>query len=169
MQSVAALFAQHVRRDGLRFAEADADGDNVLTFDEFLSMQPKTVRQEHSEEEVRAWFDAVDLDGSGTLSVNEFFLWTLQKEAMKDMKGMRAIFQSHDKNSSGCLDMGEFQRVCDELGFGAVAHDSVKEGFQRRPGVGTLRVRWWCPVESTTVRVASVVLYQCSYVLVHVL
>ena len=30
MQSVAALFAQHVRRDGLRFAEADADGDNVL-------------------------------------------------------------------------------------------------------------------------------------------
>ena len=32
MQSVAALFAQHVRRDGLRFAEADADGDNVLTF-----------------------------------------------------------------------------------------------------------------------------------------
>ena len=67
---------------------------NVLTFDEFLSMQPKTVRQEHSEEEVRAWFDAVDLDGSGTLSVNEFFLWTLQKEAMKDMKGMRAIFQS---------------------------------------------------------------------------
>ena len=38
MQSVAALFAQHVRRDGLRFAEADADGDNVLTFDEFLSM-----------------------------------------------------------------------------------------------------------------------------------
>ena len=113
MQSVAALFAQHVRRDGLRFAEADADGDNVLTFDEFLSMQPKTVRQEHSEEEVPP-------------------------------RGRRTL-------------------------RGVEVEASVKEGFQRRPGVVTLRVRWWCPVESTTVRVASVVLYryQCSYVLVH--
>ena len=104
MQSVAALFAQHVRRDGLRFAEADADGDNVLTFDEFLSMQPKTVRQEHSD----------------------------------PPRGRRTL-------------------------RGVEVEASVKEGFQRRPGVVTLRVRWWCPVESTTVRVASVVQYQCSY------
>ena len=64
MQSVVSSFTQSVQRDALRFAEADANGDNELTFDEFLDMQPEQVMLAHSEDEIRGWFHAADLDGN---------------------------------------------------------------------------------------------------------
>ena len=38
-----------LHRDALRFAEADSDGNNELTFKEFLLMQPRAVRDRYDE------------------------------------------------------------------------------------------------------------------------
>ena len=64
-------FSQQVQRDALRFAEADIDGNNVLDWDEFLSMQPARVRETHSVEEIRSWFEAADLGGNNGVTIND--------------------------------------------------------------------------------------------------
>ena len=45
--------------------EADVDGNQLLDFDEFLALQPAEVRDKHSVESIREWFDTADADGSG--------------------------------------------------------------------------------------------------------
>ena len=62
----------------LRFSDADADGNMRLDFDEFHAMLPVEVRDEFDSAQLRAWFDAADLDGSGELSMSEYFVWTLR-------------------------------------------------------------------------------------------
>ena len=122
---VAASFQQHVQRDAMRFYEADAKGnsDHKLDFKEFLVMQPPAIKKSHTEAEIRGWFDAADTDGDGAVSINEFFVWTLQKEALNGMDGLRSLFECYDKDGTGCIDMHEFQRICDDLGFGGAAHE----------------------------------------------
>ena len=95
---VAASFQQHVQRDAMRFYEADAKGnsDHKLDFKEFLVMQPPAIKKSHTEAEIRGWFDAADTDGDGAVSINEFFVWTLQKEALNGMDGLRSLFECYD-------------------------------------------------------------------------
>ena len=66
-----------------RFADHDQDGNLSLDFEEFYAMQPKNIRDSHSSEAIRAWFDAADTDGNGTLSIDEFFVWSLSNAATK--------------------------------------------------------------------------------------
>ena len=68
------------KEDVMRFAEVD-DGDQELDFEEFLAMMPRLIRKTHSTEEIRVWFDSADVDGSGLLSINEYFKWTLAMNA----------------------------------------------------------------------------------------
>ena len=143
---VAASFQQHVQRDAMRFYEADAKGnsDHKLDFKEFLVMQPPAIKKSHTEAEIRGWFDAADTDGDGAVSINEFFVWTLQKEALNGMDGLRSLFECYDKDGTGCIDMHEFRRICDDLGFGGAAHEifmgstlqssSIRIGREREEG-----------------------------------
>ena len=66
-----------MRRNAARFSEYDADGNQSLDWEEFYAMQPRRIRQEHSAAEIRKWFDAADSNGDGTMSINEFFAWSL--------------------------------------------------------------------------------------------
>lgn len=45
------------------------------------------------------------------------------QEALKGMDGLRALFQEYDKDGTGSIDMHEFQRITDDLGFGGAAHE----------------------------------------------
>ena len=47
------------------FRAADADGDQMLDFDEFVSMLPERSRARHTREQMRDWFDTMDVDQSG--------------------------------------------------------------------------------------------------------
>ena len=55
----------------------------------------------------------------GTVDVNEFFRWTLTR----NLKGLEEIFRRYDDDGVGNLDLIEFSRVADDMGFGAVAHE----------------------------------------------
>ena len=58
-----------------RFADADQDFDQKLSFAEFLMMMPPRLRDQFSDEEFRVWFDQVDIgEGSGYLTIEEYFL-----------------------------------------------------------------------------------------------
>ena len=107
-----------------RFADVDADGNQQLDFDEFYALMPEKVRSDIGTGLIREWFDAADADHSGELSISEYFLWSMQNATEKHGGGvLRAIFSKYDPDASGRLDMYEFQRVCDDAGFGLVAHN----------------------------------------------
>ena len=57
----------------------DLDGDQKLDYDEFYTMQPASMRERFSPQTIREWFEEADADGSGHVSLNEFFLWSLRK------------------------------------------------------------------------------------------
>ena len=88
-------------------------------------MHAAIIRDGQSEEEVRRWFHAADADGNGEVSINEFFVFSLTREATRT-KGsgqdcIRAIFQQYDVDGTGHLDKAEFRKVAEDLGFGAMA------------------------------------------------
>ena len=62
------------KSDFTRFAEADADGNQRLDFEEFYSMQSQYIRDNFSSTDIRSWFDAADDDGdverSGVRRIN---------------------------------------------------------------------------------------------------
>ena len=105
-----------------RFADADHSSDQLIDFDEFKEMLPAKLKKQFSAEQVRAWFDAADRDGSGEISIGEYFLWTLHNTA--ELHGpdvLALIFGKYDPDNSGQIELDEFQSACDDLGFGLVA------------------------------------------------
>ena len=129
MKSQSSKLALSLQRDALRFAEADADGNMDLSFEEFVNMQPHKVRETHGEAVLREWFDAADTDHSGTVSINEFLIWSLAKEQARsgDDSGLRAMFSVYDKDGSGTVDSREFAKICDDIGFGSAASDIFQD------------------------------------------
>ena len=87
-------------------------------------MQPCILREKFAAADIRTWFDLADTNGDGTLSVNEFFTWSLGK-AQQQVGGcaLQAAFERYDRDGTGRLDSMEFATACADLGFGPMARD----------------------------------------------
>ena len=73
-------------------------------------------------------FERCDLDGSGTISLDEFFMFLLGYVQSQTGVGLDAIFRRYDqKGTDGTLDAAEFQHAAEDLGFGAISHDLFAE------------------------------------------
>ena len=82
-----------------------------LDWEEFYSMQPKKIRDTHEAAAIRQWFDAADTDKSGSLSIDEFFLWSLGNAAvMFGARALTGVFERYDTNRTGMLDASEARR-----------------------------------------------------------
>jgi len=122
-----------------RFAEVDIDGDLRLDFEEFFSLLPRRVRDGHGMDTVREWFRAADSDCNGSLSINEFFVWSIA-EGHKHSAGAHsplyeafARFDASQRSSqyAGSLDYIEFENLCTSVGFGPHTYEifhSLDEG-----------------------------------------
>ena len=99
-------------------------GNQQLDFEEFYAMQPRKIRDEYTTEDIREWFVAADLDGNGTICINEFFRWSLLNAAQKHGdEALKASFRQYDTDATGQLDALEFESVCRDMGFESVAYD----------------------------------------------
>ena len=114
-----------IRESSLAFLEADTNHDEQLSWDEFLkavAMPPDAPEAEV--ERLREVFDAADIDGSGFLSRDEYFLWSLTIAAEFNGRcGLESIFEKYDQSGDGLLDAAEFAAAIEDIGFGDVAHD----------------------------------------------
>ena len=72
-------------------------------------------------------FDQIDRDGNGTVSIDEFFIWSLGFISSHTGSGLEAIFRKYDKDGGGVLDPAEFDMVAEDLGFGGISNDLFVE------------------------------------------
>ena len=119
-----------LRRAGsVRFAEYDHDGATRMSFAELFALMPHTMRGAHSVDNIRAMVEAVDTHGTGLISFNAFFEWSLSSAAADfGAISLEKAFTQYDTTPSymgkdGLLDADEFGVICSDLGFGHVAHD----------------------------------------------
>ena len=98
-----------------------------LTFSEFLDLLPETIRQSVPQSELRQTFDDVDVNKSGDITMDEYFLWTLSTSTGDDTSALEQIFKKYDKSGEGTLDAAEFARVVEDMGFGSIGHDIFLE------------------------------------------
>lgn len=108
------------------FAAFDTDGNARLDFEEFVAMQPACLHDMYSEDDMRAWYDEADDNGDGTLSINEFFQWSLTKSSAGGGGAaiLEAAFKKYDPNGSGSLDIDEFKQMARDMGFGYMANEA---------------------------------------------
>ena len=125
------------REASLAFLEADVNGDGILEFDEFKEAIRRLRFRANSagvsegtellnatdEEELRQLFDGIDSDKSGTIEMDEYFLWTLDMATAQGC-GLESLFRKYDTSGEGMLDANEFALAVEDLGFSATfAHD----------------------------------------------
>ena len=121
-----------MKKASCRFAEFDRDGNQHLDFEEFYAMLPSTVHASFTDADVRWWFNSADTDGDGSISVNEFFLWSLHNAQEKwGSNALEAAFVKYDGDGTGHLDALEFARAAEDVGFGAVANE-IFEGLENK-------------------------------------
>ena len=81
---------------------------------------------EWASHQCRDWFDALDKDRSGTISLDEFFDASL-RDAHNLPGGvklsLKAVFEEFDTNGSGQLEFAEFKLAAKKIGYGAVARE----------------------------------------------
>jgi len=117
-------------------AVLEADEDNSLTFDEFVAQLPTQVRKMRKTSEFRSWFDMLDKDGSGSVNMEEFFVWSVSASSIASGSGAKRVFQRFDQDRSGVLDLAEFTNAAQSLGFDSEhAHDLFDELDSQSDGV----------------------------------
>ena len=62
--------------------------------------------EEDDRSRIEKWFKQLDTDGSGMISVDEFYSAMRKKDVMSHAEA-RAMLKMKDENSDGSLDMGE--------------------------------------------------------------
>lgn len=140
VKGLAAKVRRQLLIDSTHFSEYDWNSDQKLEFEQFLAMQPELVRQRHSSDDINKWFEFADVNGDGSLCVSEYFRWSLSKSLIKYGKHtLEEAFARYDRNSTGDLELHEFENACQEMGFGNVAVDIFKSLDNDNFGVFTYR------------------------------
>jgi len=109
------------------FFKADGDGNTELDYEEFSKMyvnrQLADGKAEPTEKELKALFQRLDLDASGTVDLSEYVQWAL-REAIKESKGrVLDLFREWDKDRSGFIDKLEFGNALTTMGFACTKKD----------------------------------------------
>jgi Ca2+-binding EF-hand superfamily protein len=117
----------------------DHDGEMKLAFEEFVAMQPVRIRELHTRETLREWYEAADEDHSGKLTINEFFKWSLSSRKVDGATTLESIFRKYDVDNSGTIGKDEFKRMAFDLGFGHMAHEAFAVLDKDRSGSITYR------------------------------
>ena len=115
------------RDAAMAFYTGDKNGDMSLDWDEFVSIVPQLLKEEASMNELRHLFESIDIDNNKSITMDEFFIWTLTFIQQQTGSGIEAVFRRYDKNHEGSLDAREFAMAAEDMGFGDVAHELFLE------------------------------------------
>ena len=110
-------FEDGMRQNAMEFDAQDKDQDNKLDFEEFCEMVRSREEGEHTEEELRERFIALDGDGSGKVDMNEYIRFSLRDALSRSASRVIDLFRKWDDDGSGEINKKEFRRAIRALGF----------------------------------------------------
>ena len=120
-------FATLVRNAAVAFTSADVNNDDQLSFEEFSAMiKSFSASQKHQHADLREIFSTADADNNGAISRDEFFFWCLEWATLfsgNAVSGIEEMFRKFDASGDGELNLLEFHKVTDLLGFGSKGHE----------------------------------------------
>merc|ERR1719240_1896654 len=100
------------------YYSADADGDNLIDFEEFCQMVAmRDDAKDFPHNTLRELFDTLDMDKSGKLDLAEYINWALRESLTKSKGKVIDLFRMWDEDKSGAIDLKEFSTVLFALGF----------------------------------------------------
>lgn len=137
-----------MRESARIFQKADEDGDGMLNFYEFcnlIKLQSRLQRRAHllsdnptaptdfaplpTREMLKDWFHLIDANHSGSLSMTEFFAFSLREALAQTMDGppnITAFLSIWDTDQDNKLDSDELQKATHALGFSAITRELLE-------------------------------------------
>ena len=73
----------------MAFMEADVDNSQALSFEEFASLVPKSMKLKPAQ--VKMMFRQADVDGNGEISLDEYFSFVLSNASEQVAHGLSSI------------------------------------------------------------------------------
>ena len=113
-----------MQRNAQDYEAADVDQDNKLDFGEFCAMVRDREEGDHTEDELRERFTALDADGSGKVDMSEYLQFSLKDALQRSSQRVVDLFRAWDEDRSGSVDKKEFHRAIRSLGFDVQMEDS---------------------------------------------
>ena len=110
-----------LRNNYMVFIAADEDRSGSFGYSEFRGMLPLSLQNKKGDREIRSWFDAMDKDKDGKISLAEYFLFSVTSSCMIADCSIAALFSEHDEDGTCELDEKEFETAVTTMGFGKIA------------------------------------------------
>jgi Ca2+-binding EF-hand superfamily protein len=95
---------------GQKFEEADANSSGKLGLSEFLVFFPDIIPG-IDEEGAKRYFRGIDVDGSGTVSRDEFLAFVKAALTKDKVYTLKLVFRSFDQNRNGILEPAEIKEI----------------------------------------------------------
>ena len=112
--------------------ENEAASSDELSYNDFSNMMIHLTGAEWAASELQEWFNHLDADGSGTISLDEFFQVSLSQAVGGSpdqhaiggaQLGLKEVFEEFDTNGTGVLAYREFERAARKMSYGSVARE----------------------------------------------
>jgi len=115
-----------MRKHSVAFTRIDTNDDDLIDYHEFLDAVPPHVREMRSPREIRRWFDMLDKNKTGCVSIDEFYKWSLGAASMSSGSGIMKTFARFDSDGDGHVTEREFCQAAYEMGYGHAAQKLYK-------------------------------------------
>lgn len=124
-----AAVIQLLQSSAAAFFRADLNGDQRLDADEFAKIIPASTGGKYAEKDVRELFDQCDYDKSGSITRDEFFMWSLSwcDTHSGVVSALEQAFMPFDTTGDGALNLREFTLAVEGFGFGELGHNIFDE------------------------------------------
>ena len=106
-EEAAAAFEICMRQAAMEFDALDNNNDGELDFAEFSQMIRDREVGVHSERALQQRFDALDLDGGGTIDATEYIRFAVRDSFLRSAASLRDIFKDWDEDGNGFIDRNE--------------------------------------------------------------
>ena len=111
------------------YNEMDPDQDG-LDFRQFCLLVREREVGEHTRQELRKRFRALDIIGSGRVSKHEYLRFALRDSLARSVNRITEIFEQWDADGSGSVDFREFRRAVRSLGYADVEDIHIEAVFR---------------------------------------